>query len=84
MRRGRLGLLPSRRASILRAAMSRKPNLLFLMTDQQRFDTLQATGNDRMHTPNLDGLAETGALFGRCFSQAPVCVPSRCSLFSGR
>ena len=38
-----------------------KPNILFIMTDQQRFDTIGAYGNDRIRTPNLDRLAAQSA-----------------------
>lgn len=53
------------------------------MTDQQRYDTIGAHGCDYMSTPNLDNLANEGAVFENCFITAPSCVPSRASLFSG-
>lgn len=58
------------------------PNLLFIMTDQQRFDALSGHGG-WIKTPNLDGLAAAGVDLRGHFAQAPVCVPSRCTLFSG-
>ncbi len=61
-----------------------KPNLLFIMTDQQRFDGLGANGNDIIQTPNLDALANSGANLQEYFTNCPVCVPSRCTLFTGR
>ncbi len=61
-----------------------RPNVLILHTDQQRFDTIRAAGNDVMHTPNLDRLAERGALLERFYVQNPVCMPSRASMMSGR
>ncbi|MFP4381262.1 MAG: sulfatase [Candidatus Sumerlaeia bacterium] len=61
-----------------------KPNLLFIMTDQQRFDALGANGNGLIHTPNLDKLAAAGANVQSYYSNCPVCVPSRCTLFTGR
>ncbi|MBN2449816.1 MAG: sulfatase-like hydrolase/transferase, partial [Lentisphaeria bacterium] len=61
-----------------------RPNLLFLMTDQQRFDALGANGNRCIHTPNLDRLAASGANLQGYYSNCPVCVPSRCTLFTGR
>jgi len=63
---------------------SRRPNILILHTDQQRWDTIRAAGNAAMHTPNLDRLAARGALLERCYVQNPVCMPSRASLLSGR
>lgn len=62
----------------------KKPNLLFIMTDQQRYDALGANGNPQMHTPNMDALARSGANLHRFFTNSPVCVPSRCNLFTGR
>lgn len=62
----------------------RRPNIIILHTDQQRWDTIRAAGNPVMHTPNLDRLAERGALLESCFVQNPVCMPSRASMLSGR
>ena len=63
---------------------SKKPNIVFIMTDQQRWDCIGANGNTIIRTPNLDRLAATGANFTHAFVQAPVCVPSRVSFFTGR
>lgn len=63
---------------------SRKPNILFIMTDQQRWDCIGANGNPLIRTPHLDRLAAESANFTHCFVQAPVCVPSRVSFFTGR
>ena len=60
------------------------PNILFLMADQFRYDCLGANGNRMVHTPNLDRLAAQSANFSNAFVQAPVCVPSRVSYFTGR
>ncbi|VGO15093.1 Arylsulfatase [Pontiella desulfatans] len=62
----------------------KRPNLLFIMTDQHRFDALGANGNDVVQTSNLDALALSGANVQGYFTNAPVCVPSRCTLFTGR
>ena len=58
---------------------SRKPNILFFFTDDQRFDTIRALGNPRIHTPNLDRLAE-GTAFLNCVSANPICTPARTAL----
>src|SRR5271168_4816749 len=63
---------------------ARRPNILFIMTDQQRWDSIGANGNPRVRTPNLDRLAASGANFTHAFVQSPVCVPSRISFFTGR
>ena len=62
----------------------KRPNILILYTDQQRWDALGASGNEEIITPNLDRLAASGVNFTRHFVQSPVCMPSRISLLSGR
>ena len=59
-------------------------NILWICTDQQRFDTLGCYGNDFVHTPNLDRLARDGVLFERAYAQNPVCAPSRACFLTGR
>ena len=61
-----------------------KPNVLWICTDQQRWDTLGCYGNDHVDTPHLDRLAAGGVLFERAFCQSPVCTPSRASFLTGR
>src|SRR5262245_59251934 len=69
-------------------AHAAKPNVLILVSDDQRFDTIHALGNDRIHTPNLDGLVKEGTTFTRAYCmvamQGAVCVPSRAMFLSGR
>ncbi len=60
-----------------------RPNLLFIMTDQQRFDTVGAYGNERIRTPNLDRLASQSTLFEHSYCTQPVCSPARSSLMTG-
>ncbi len=60
------------------------PNILFIMTDQQRFDCVGANGNPLISTPHMDRLASQSANMLSSFVQAPVCVPSRQTFFSGR
>ena len=62
----------------------RRPNILILYTDQQRWNALGANGNDEIKTPNLDELARTGFNFSHHFVQNPVCMPSRISMLSGQ
>jgi arylsulfatase A-like enzyme len=65
-----------------------KPNILFIFTDDQRFDTIQALGNEHIITPNLDTLAENGVTFTQAHipggTATAVCMPSRAMLHSGR
>lgn len=59
------------------------PNILFLISDQQRADTLGVL-NPHIRTPNLDRLARLGTVYTRCYPTTPVCLPCRASLLSGR
>lgn len=61
-----------------------RPNILWICTDQQRFDTLGCYGNTFVHSPSIDRLAHDGVLFERCYSQNPICTPSRASFLTGR
>lgn len=54
-----------------------KPNILFIMTVQHRFDTIAALGNSHIHTPNLVRLVRRGISFTRAYSTCPVCVAAR-------
>jgi arylsulfatase A-like enzyme len=60
-----------------------RPNIILIMTDQQRFDTIQALGFPYMDTPNLDRLVKEGVALSNCFCAAPSCAPSRAALFTG-
>ncbi|MCL2639719.1 MAG: sulfatase-like hydrolase/transferase [Phycisphaerales bacterium] len=64
--------------------MSKRPNFLWICTDQQRHDTLGCYGNPFVHTPRIDELAGTSALFENAFCQSTVCTPSRASFLTGR
>jgi len=59
-------------------------NLLFIMTDQQRFDTLGRAGNTVLKTPHLDSLARDGAYFENAYTNCPICVPARAVILTGR
>ena len=63
---------------------SRRPNVLILYTDQQRWDALGVNGNASILTPQLDRLAAGGVTFTRHFVQNPVCMPSRVSFLTGQ
>ncbi|NKB71932.1 MAG: sulfatase-like hydrolase/transferase [Candidatus Latescibacteria bacterium] len=62
----------------------KRPNILILYTDQQRWDALGAAGNPQIKTPHLDALAASGVNFSRHFVQNPVCMPSRISFLTGQ
>ncbi len=64
--------------------MHSAPNILWICTDQQRWDTLGCYGNPFVNTPALDNLAANGAFFQSAYCQSPVCTPSRASFLTGR
>ena len=61
----------------------RQPNVLFIMTDQQRFDTISSLGNSDIYTPNYDRLVQRGITFTNAYSTCPVCVPARYTIRTG-
>jgi len=63
--------------------MTTKPNLLFLFTDEQRFDTMACYGNRHIRTPHLNALAEQSVVFENAYCTQPVCTPSRSSIMTG-
>ncbi len=60
------------------------PNVLFIITDQQRADHVGFMGNSVVRTPNLDALAAGGMVFENAWVANPVCMPNRCSIMTGR
>lgn len=61
-----------------------RPNILWICSDQQRFDTIRALGNERIKTPHIDRLVDSGVAFTQAYCQSPVCTPSRASFLTGR
>lgn len=61
-----------------------RPNVLFIITDQQRADHNGFMGNSVVRTPNLDALAASGMVFENTWVANPVCMPNRCSILTGR
>ncbi len=64
--------------------MQHRPNILFLMSDEHRFDTAGFAGNQVVRTPNLDNLAAGGIRFDNAYTPSPVCIPARQCLMSGQ
>ncbi len=62
---------------------NKKPNVLFIMTDQHRADFMTCAGNKTVPTPNLDRIAAAGVRFEHAYCPYPVCVASRMSLLTG-
>jgi len=65
-------------------ASGKRPNLLFVLSDQHSWDMLGAYGNREIQTPNFDRLAREGIRFNHCVSNSPVCTPYRGILFSSQ
>ena len=59
------------------------PNILWICTDQQRYDTIGALGNLSVSTPNIDSLVAEGVAFTHAYCQSPICTPSRASFLTG-
>ncbi len=60
------------------------PNILWICTDQQRYDTIGALGYAHVDTPHIDRLVAEGVAFTRAYCQSPICTPSRASFLTGQ
>jgi membrane-anchored protein YejM (alkaline phosphatase superfamily) len=85
--------MPSSRRTFLRstaiaalplAAQPQRPNILFIQTDDQRFDDLGCYGNPVIQTPNIDRLAATGVRFRNHFVATAICCCSRACIITGQ
>ena len=61
-----------------------RPNILFIMVDEMRWDAMHCAGHPVVDTPNLDRLAKQGMRFANAYTVAPVCSPARTAVFTGR
>jgi arylsulfatase A-like enzyme len=61
----------------------KRPNIIFILTDDQRWDALGVAGNSIIQTPEMDALARTGTYFKNAFSTTPICAASRASILTG-
>ena len=61
----------------------KRPNLLYILTDQQRADTMKCYGNGQIRTPRLNALAEESFVFDNAYVSQPVCSPSRATMMTG-
>ncbi len=64
--------------------MSKRPNFLFIITDQHRADHLGCYGNPIVRTPHIDGVAARGRRWERFYVANPICMPNRASIMTGR
>jgi arylsulfatase A-like enzyme len=84
-------LKPENAAKTTAPSTGKRPNLIFILTDQQRFDSigrvqseLDVPEKSRIQTPNLNRLSMEGAYFRNTYTHCPICVPARTSLLLGR
>ncbi|MCG9792839.1 sulfatase-like hydrolase/transferase [Flavobacterium algicola] len=61
-----------------------KPNIIFLMTDDQRWDNMGCYGRPEFNTPNIDELAAQGVVFDKAYYAVAICMPSRVTMLTGR
>ena len=80
---GALSLSPYFHAHAAAGDINNRPNIIFILTDDQRRDALRCAGNLIIHTPNMDRLAENGVRFEYAFVTTPICTASRASIFTG-
>jgi arylsulfatase A-like enzyme len=71
-------------AFVVEASAAKKPNVIFIKTDDQRFDSMSLTGHPVTRTPNIDRLAKEGVFFENAFITSPICGPSRANFFTGQ
>jgi arylsulfatase len=64
--------------------VQKRPNILFITTDEHRFDALGCYGNQVIRTPHIDSIAAQGVRFERGYVQNPMCMPSRMAIMTGR
>jgi len=77
-------LLPGCRSLSVSSRAGRKPNIILLVTDDQRWDTLGCMGNPIIKTPNIDDMAREGVLFKNAYVTTSICCASRASIFAGQ
>lgn len=71
-------------AAVVSAADAKKPNVLLILTDDQRWDCLGVAGHEHLKTPHIDRLAKEGVYFKNAFCTTSLCSPSRASILSGQ
>ncbi len=69
--------------SMMPEGKSDRPNIIFILTDDQRWDALGYAGNEIIHTPEMDKLAREGTNFRHAIISSPICSASRASIFTG-
>lgn len=75
--------LPSCTTVNEKSKLTEKPNIIFILTDDQRWDALGHAGNNIIQTPEMDRLASEGSYFKKAFVTTPISAASRASIFTG-
>ena len=75
--------IPMVRVSLAQETLSERPNILLIVSDDQRPDTIAALGNPTLRTPHLDALARRSSVFRRASCGNPICTPSRGEILTG-
>lgn len=78
-----IGVLLFTHCSPKRDLANDRPNIIFILTDDQRWDALGYAGNSIIETPEMDKLAAQGTYFSKAFVTTPICAASRASIFTG-
>jgi len=78
-----LGVLMNSIAPSLAVGVSARPNIIFLLTDDQRDNSVGIMGHEWVKTPHIDQLIKQGVRFSNAYIAEPTCSPSRTALFTG-
>lgn len=78
------GMYPSMASADHNGSSADQPNIIFILTDDHRWDSYNAAGNQRIQTPNLDQIAARGTRFTNAFVTLAICSPSRAACLTGR
>lgn len=80
---GALALLLSKPTGFIATRASKQPNIIFLLSDDQRYNAMGCTGNAAIKTPNMDKLAAEGMVFDNHYNTTAICMASRACIMTG-
>lgn len=78
------GITKSRTDKINNALVPTRPNIVIIISDDHAYQAISAYGSSMMHTPNIDRIANEGALFNRAYVTNSICGPSRATILTGK
>lgn len=79
-----IGLLAVPAMQAYTQSTAKRPNIIFILSDDLGYADLSCYGNPYIHTPHIDSLAATGTRFTHCYAGSAVSSPSRCTLMTGK